>query len=415
MIDYAGALNDVYNNMVDLLDELNYKYTSDYNNVYSRIEDALKDSGSVQSKMSKFSKRVIGLESQIGKTNSNFGRAGINIENCKSNISNEGICKDKISKYKKRINGLRTPIIEIKSKIKKLNSIKSKQQKILKGLKVSKGACEGQKTLLYAQLAFGNGRRSAIELDIAKIDRDIARMESEIADAEDTIYDTDRQIRKNESRRDDLKEELADLKKEIIDSSNRIIKSKLKDVNEFVSEKKQFIDSKYSEIKSAQSEIASIAKNGSILSMNELTTFNSKVQEYFKSISAFDKLTKISDKENDYGEGFFRTISTKEKRIEKLKNEFTALQSGMETTYKKMLDYQSQMSKYNSSAEGNEEIDSIFSKLPVVTEKIEKLKVQIDDAVAEFESDLKKIHIVTIKPYYSSGLLYDVKEVVLLL
>lgn len=38
--------------------------------------------------------------------------------------------------------------------------------------------------------------------------------------------------------------------------------------------------------------------------MNELTTFNSKVQEYFKSISAFDKLTKISDKENDYGEGF---------------------------------------------------------------------------------------------------------------
>lgn len=87
----------------------------------------------------------------------------------------------------------------------------------------------------------------------------------------------------------------------------------------------------------------------------------------------------------------------------------------MEKTYETMLKYQSQMNKYSSSAEGNEEIGSIFSKLPGETEKIEKLKVQIDDAVTEFESDLKKIHIVTIKPYYSDNLLYDVKEVVIAL
>lgn len=414
VIDYAGALNDVYNNMVDLLDELNSKYTADYSEIYSRIENALKDSNSIQSRMLKFSKRVSGLESQISKTNSNFGRAGINIENCKSNISIEGICKDKISEYKKRIDALRLPIIRIESEIKKLNSIKSSQQKLLKSLKAEKTLYEAQLFSLHAQQAFGNGRVSA-GLRNLRLEDELRRVKRQIDDIEDEMEDTNRQIRKKKNKQDDLKEKLANLKKEIIDSSNRTIKSKLKDVNEFVSEKKQFIDEKYSEIKSAQAEISSIAKNGSILSMNELQTFNDKVQGYFKSISAFDKLTKISDKENDYGEGFFRTISTKEKRIEKLKGEFTALQSEMEKTYETMLKYQSQMNKYSSSAEGNEEIGSIFSKLPGATEKIEKLKVQIDDAVTEFEFDLKKIHIVTIKPYYSDNLLYDVKEVVIAL
>ncbi len=417
--ELAEALTTDYNKLVDECNKLNDEYTDNYKEVFARIEKALQDSNSIQSQLKKFSEKIENVLSTINKSNANFGRAGITISNCKYTIVSPPTLADKLHDYREKIDDITKPLNRLKQEMKTLKDSKNASEGKLKRFNIDLTAKEARKTLLVGMQLFEY--KASREREISKVVQEITTLNTKIATANIEISRLENQIRDNAKEQASLKKQLSQLDSKITQFSNLLISEKLKSVRKFVETSKKDINNIWDQIKAIQVTINDMAKGGNIFTMGEITTLNDNVKQCFTEINASAKLTNIIDKKHDYGEGFFRTISTKEDKLEELKHAFLEVKSKVLQCFTTIKNGKKKITDARNFPEEGMNIAAIENQLELVEQKFKDFDQTIRMYQAEFNKCLGEMNkenaIHAIKPFYSKDdhLLNNVEEVLIIL
>ncbi len=392
VIDLAAALTEDYNKLTEIINSLNYDYEQMYGVVSGRISEALNDKSSVESRLDVLSKGIKTMNDTIEKAYKKFSRIDININNCKYCFvkSSAGMNYSySINEYSKKIRDLREMR---KCEVDKINELQ--------------GELKAKKSKLYPLEVYMVITNFNNDSDTTKKSK-LAEIESEV---------TDMANRSKEDYKDENENALRNLYDDILAQGNSQIKNALDSIRKKVDQAESRIKEIREQYKNFETNIETISKQGNILSKANLIKFNNKVIKYFNEIKTLEKLIEIRDNKKSYGAGFFKFISTKETKLEKLKKKFYEIKSDLLKDYKQMEKYVGKIWKYQVSSADEGAKNNILVMLDNIENSFEISKLEINTHVFGFDEELRTIKIHAIMPFKSQndGLIESVCEVEIL-
>lgn len=401
VIDLAAALTEDYNKLTEIINSLNYDYEQMYGVVSGRISEALKDKSSVESRLDVLSKGIKTMNDTIEKAYKKFSRIDININNCKYCFvkSSAGMNYSYlINEYSKKIRDLREMR---KCEVGKINELQ--------------GELNAKKSKLYpleVDMVITNFNNDSDTTKKSKL----AEIESEMNSLQKQIDKLNSSIRKHENKKNEYENALRNLYDDILAQGNSQIKNALDSIRKKVDQAESRIKEIREQYKNFETNIETISKQGNILSKANLIKFNNKVIKYFNEIKTLEKLIEIRDNKKSYGAGFFKFISTKETKLEKLKKKFYEIKSDLLKDYKQMEKYVGKIWKYQVSSADEGAKNNILVMLDNIENSFEISKLEINTHVFGFDEELRTIKIHAIMPFKSQndGLIESVSEVEIL-
>lgn len=395
VIDLATALTEDYNRMTSDLNFLNYMYEQMHKVLSDRISEALNDKESVESRLNVFSEGIKTIDNTISKAYKEFNRIGINIQNCRYSL----VHSDREMQYGKLISGYEKDIKLFRKNVQE----NDREINILNNKLIEKRAKLNSLHLeMYSINNSDNTKKVRISLEINSLNMEIGELE------------TSKQKCTNEKHKYEGK--LRSLYDNIIDVSNELLENGLNSMKKKVDQVKLNIDQKRNEYKSFETEIETKSNQGNILSKANLIKFNNQVTKYFNEIKALEKLIEIRDNKKSYGAGFFKFISTKETKLEKLKKKFYKIKSDLLKDYKQIEECVNKIEKYQKGPVDEKSKKDILGMLNNIENPIEMFNLEINTHVFGFDEELRTIKIHAIMPFKSQndGLIESVCEVEIL-
>lgn len=395
VIDLAAALTEDYNKLTEIINSLNYDYEQMYGVVSGRISEALKDKSSVESRLDVLSNGIKTIDDTIEKAYKEFNRIGINIQNCNYRL----VLSDGEMQYSRLISGYKKDIKFFREK-------KKKEAEKINELEKELDAAQSDLRILQIKMFTNDDsttKKSEIRSKMDSLKKQIDKLE--------------KSLRKHKNKKNDHENALRSLYDDIINTSNELIKNNLNSIHEKVDQAESRIKEIREQYKIFEINIETISKQGNILSKANLIKFNNKVIKYFNEIKTLEKLTEIRDNKKSYGAGFFKFISTKETKLEKLKKNFYEIKSDLLKDYKQMEKYVGKIWKYQVSSADEGAKNNILVMLNNIEESINLSKLEINTHFLGFDEELKTIKIHAVMPFKSKydGLIESVYEVEIIL
>lgn len=385
-INLAGALNDGYNKLVDSFNELSEKYTSSYDNVGKRIYEALRDKDSVESRLDALSKGMKAIDSSIGIANTKFEKSGVNLFKCKYTKIDPPT-----DRYKILISENNKKIKSYQERLENTNSEIKIKKSMLSACVLALNSARLQQSLSQDRGFLSNSRIKKYEQQERNLEREIDKLTA---------------------TKEKCEQELANIWDKLVEKGDKEIQDRLTPIRGKIKQCKESISKVYSFYKNFEAEIEAISKEGNILSKDNLLKFNDQVNKNFSEIKALENMADIESSKENYGAGFFKLISTKEKKLEELKKRIRQIKNETQKSYEKMQAYTNTIQKYDSSSSAKGAQDDIITRLNGIEESSAQFKVKIDALGDKIEELLNQTDIHTIRPFKSeNGFINKVCEI----